>query len=41
MLVERRAYQQKAINEKLNLKQVSVQLGVSIVTVSNAFNRPD
>lgn len=31
----------KIINQKLNLKQVSLQLGVSTATVSNAFNRPD
>jgi DNA-binding LacI/PurR family transcriptional regulator len=29
------------INKKLNLKQVSLKLGVSTATVSNAFNRPD
>ncbi|MBU3016806.1 LacI family DNA-binding transcriptional regulator [Paraglaciecola agarilytica] len=29
------------MNKKLNLKQVSQQLGVSTATVSNAFNRPD
>lgn len=29
------------MNKKLNLTQVAKQLGVSIATVSNAFNRPD
>ena len=29
------------MNKKLNLSQVAKHLGVSIATVSNAFNRPD